>query len=324
MTDRTRLGDLASRGVIYLNDGYRTKASEPGSDGIPILRVSEVMNGSIRPTFKDRVRPEFRAKIGSKVSRPCDVIVATKGTVGRAAIVPPLSPEFAYSPQLCFLRVVDADLIDPQWLYSWIRSPEFQLQAQVVAGQTDMAPYVNLVDLRRMTINVPTISEQRAIAEVLGALDAKIDANRRLVPMLRELATALLHWATDPESTYVVGDVADVRKGLSYTGAGLADDGMPMVNLANAENFGWLKRSGFKHYTGTFKPRHLAQPGSLLVGGVDLTWRLAIIGWPMLLPDDVGQALFSQDVSWSISRFNTRGCGCRSGHICTPQTRVPG
>lgn len=37
---------------------------------------------------------------------------------------------------------------------------------------------------------------------------------------------------------------------MSYTGAGLADAGMPMVDLANAENVGWLKRSGFKYYTG--------------------------------------------------------------------------
>jgi hypothetical protein len=65
---------------------------------------------------------------------------------------------------------------------------------------------------------------------------------------------------------------------------------MPMVNLANADNFGWLKRSGFKHYTGPSKPRHVAPPGALLVSGVDLTWKLGIIGWPMLLPDDVGPA----------------------------------
>jgi hypothetical protein len=34
----------------------------------------------------------------------------------------------------------------------------------------------------------------------------------------------------------------------------------------------------------------------LLVSGVDLTWRLRIIGWPMLLPADLGPMLFSQDI----------------------------
>lgn len=69
-----------------------------------------------------------------------------------------------------------------------------------------------------------------------------------------------------------------------------------MVNLANAEELGWLKRTGFKYYAGDYKPRHVAPPGSLLVSGVDLTWKLRIVGWPMLLPDDVGEALFSHHV----------------------------
>jgi type I restriction enzyme S subunit len=131
---------------------------------------------------------------------------------------------------------------------------------------------------------------------MLSSLEAKIEANSRLVRLLRNLAVAMLQQAADPAARFLVNLVADVRKELSYTGAGLADEGMAMVNLANAENFGWFKRSGLKYYTGVYKPRHVASPGSLLVGGVDLTWRLAIIGWPMLLPEDVGPALFSHHI----------------------------
>jgi type I restriction enzyme S subunit len=294
--ESTTLAQLAERGVLYVNDGYRTKASELGADGLPVLRVAEVRDGSIQPAFKDRVRGEFRPKMGGKTSRPDDVLITTKGTVGRAAMVPESLPEFVYSPQLCVLRVLDDQVISPRWLYAWVRSPAFQRQANVVAGQTDMAPYINLVDLRRMTVELPSLPAQQAVAEVLGALDDKIDANARLVPLLRDLAKTRLQSSVVPESAHRVGDVADVRKGLSYTGAGLAEAGMPMVNLANAENFGWLKRSGFKHYTGAYKPRHVAQPGALLIAGVEQTWRNEIIGWPMLLPDDVGDALFSQDV----------------------------
>lgn len=158
--------------------------------------------------------------------------------------------------------------------------------------------HVKVSDLKRMTVSLPLLAEQQAIAEVLGALDDKIDANVRLVPMLRDLAKALLQRAADPALSYRVGDVAEVRKGLSYTGAGLAEPGtgMPMVNLANAENFGWLKRSGFKYYTGAYKSRHVATPGSLLIAGVEQTWRQEIIGWPMLLPFDVGETLFSHHV----------------------------
>lgn len=157
-------------------------------------------------------------------------------------------------------------------------------------------PHISAAQIREFSFLLPTMREQRAIAEVLGPLDDKIEGNARLVPLLRDLAVALLQREADPATVFRVADVADVRKGLSYTGAGLADTGMPMANLANAANFGWLKRSGFKHYTGAYKLRHVAPPGALLVSGVDLTWRLDIIGWPMLLPDDVGPALFSHHV----------------------------
>ena len=42
-----------------------------------------------------------------------------------------------------------------------------------------MAPYINLADIRVASITLPPLVEQRAIAEVLGALDDKIAANAR-------------------------------------------------------------------------------------------------------------------------------------------------
>ena len=73
---------------------------------------------------------------------------------------------------------------------------------------------------------------------------------------------------------------------ISYKGAGLADatSGMPMVNMGNAANHGWLKREGFKFYRGDHKSHHIAPAGSLIVTGVEQTWRNDIIGWPPLVP----------------------------------------
>lgn len=192
-------------------------------------------------------------------------------------------------------RLRARDGLDQGFLRFIIGSSNFV--QHVLAVQTGSAvPHISSEQIRQFKFRLPVLREQIQIAEVLGALDDKIDANARLVPMLRDLAKTRLQAAVVAEPTYQVRDVAGVRKGLSYTGAGLADGGMPMVNLANAENYGWLKRSGFKYYTGRYRPRHVAQPGSLLIAGVEQTWRHEIIGWPLLLPYDIGEALFSQDV----------------------------
>ena len=75
---------------------------------------------------------------------------------------------------------------------------EFFLQYKGVAGQTDMAEYVNLTDQRRMRITLPPPEEQRAIASVLGVLDDKIELNRWMNETLEALAQSLFKaWFID-------------------------------------------------------------------------------------------------------------------------------
>lgn len=208
---RVRLGELADRGVLTFSDGYRTKRAELGP-GVPILRVREVGDGRVVPSAGDQVRSEFRAKMGAKVSEAGDVLITTKGTVGRVAHVPNEFPPHVYSPQVCYIRVVDASAIDPTWLYCWVRSPAFHQQLERAAHQTDMAPYLNLRDLREFSIALPSLEVQRGIAGVLGALDDLIDTNERLVTTIRELSATLFEaWIDHGEETRALSDVAEIN-----------------------------------------------------------------------------------------------------------------
>jgi type I restriction enzyme S subunit len=185
----TTFAQLAARGSLIVNDGYRTKVSELGQPGYPVLRVAEVGDGRIVPSYGDHVRSEYRDKIGYKLSRAGDVLLTTKGTVGRRAIMPSLPYEFAYSPQLCFFRSLDGS-IDNRWLYYWLGGPDFWRQATSVSQQTDMAPYISLSDLRAIELELPPIEEQREIAATLGVLDDKIESNDRLIFWLTSLCNS--------------------------------------------------------------------------------------------------------------------------------------
>ncbi len=211
MTTSTTLGALADDGVLAIGDGYRTKASEYEDGGIPILRVADVLEGVISPSYKDRVSLSRLPKIGAKQSRPGDVIVTTKGTVGRVALIPESLPSHVYSPQLCYLRVIEHSRVDKLWLYSWARSPQFQRQTGSVKDQTDMAPYVSLGDLRRFRIEVPSLDEQQRIAGVLGALDELINSNQLLIEQSRALSRALFHSMPEDRLQCRLGDVARVN-----------------------------------------------------------------------------------------------------------------
>lgn len=93
------LGQLMAEGALQFGDGYRTKKAEHGTPGLPILRVAEVGMGMITPTFGDYVREEFRSAMGKKTSRPGDVVLTTKGTVGRVAMISPTTPSLSTAPR---------------------------------------------------------------------------------------------------------------------------------------------------------------------------------------------------------------------------------
>jgi type I restriction enzyme S subunit len=179
--------DLVKAGDMTFGDGYRTKKSEHGKPGLPILRVAEVHDGSIRPEFTDYVSDTYRSAMGAKVSRRGDIVLTTKGTVGRVAIVPAGSPEFVYSPQVCFFRAAEGARLTSKYLYYWFKSREFWSQAGSRKSQTDMADYLNLSDIRSLSITVPDLLQQHAVVDVLGALDEKISVNERIAATAREL-----------------------------------------------------------------------------------------------------------------------------------------
>jgi type I restriction enzyme S subunit len=74
--------------------------------------------------------------------------------------------------------------VNPDFLYQWFRGSEFSEQALAIQSQTDMAPYINLADFRSLRVTLPSITEQDAIAGVLGALDDKIKSNRHKAELI--------------------------------------------------------------------------------------------------------------------------------------------
>jgi type I restriction enzyme S subunit len=198
------IGELAQQGALEFGDGYRTKRSEHAASGYRIVRVADVSDGAVQLDGPDFVSPAFARSIGGKAGRPGDILLTTKGTVGRVAIVPELHEAIVYSPQLCYFRVRDAEVIDPRYLSFWFKSGEFVHQAAHRMNNTDMAAYINLADIRSLMLRLPDLDEQHAIAEVLGALDDKIAVNNTLAETLADLISAKFAEAS-------LSSVADIR-----------------------------------------------------------------------------------------------------------------
>ncbi len=184
---RLKNKDLIRSGVLEIGDGYRAKNSEMGMDGLPFARAGNI-KGRLDFDGADILSAKSVARAKEKVSQAGDVVITTKGTFGRVALVRPETEQFVYSPQLCYWRVKDSSIIHPHFLYYWIQGPDFLGQAFKVKSSTDMADYANLRDQRMMSIGAPPLPTQRKIAAILSAYDELIENNRRRIALLERLA----------------------------------------------------------------------------------------------------------------------------------------
>lgn len=210
----TTFGQLAAAGVLEYSDGYRTKKDQLAEHGFRILRVADVHDGWIGSDGQDFVDSAYESRIGQKFAREGDILLTTKGTIGRIAVVPDLPGErLVYSPQLCYFRVRDLDVLDLSYLRYWLASPVATRQIGSLSSSTDMAPYLSLRDIRTLEVDLPAVSVQRAIGEVLGALDDKIAANRRVIAAGDSLVRVLYSSTPKTPEGRTFADVADVGGG---------------------------------------------------------------------------------------------------------------
>lgn len=187
----TSVQSLIDHQLLVVGDGYRAKNAELASAGLPFARAGNIDAGFLFANTELLGWPAVM-RAGTKISVPFDVVFTSKGTVGRFAFVSPMTPKFAYSPQLCFWRSVDHDVLSPFFLYHWMRSSRFLEQVDAVKGQTDMADYVSLTDQRSMRMACPKAGEHRRLRDEVATLWDLHFANTDESKTLTALRDALL------------------------------------------------------------------------------------------------------------------------------------
>jgi len=190
---------LIDDGLLEIGDGYRAQNNELGGTGPIFLRAGHVTDSHIDFTGVEHFHGHLADKVRSKMSRVDDTIITTKGnSTGRTSFVTDRLPHFVYSPHLSYWRTRDPKKLCGSFLRYWSQSVEFIEQLSGMKASTDMAPYLSLTDQRRLKITLPPLAKQKAIAAVLGALDDKIELNRRMNATLEAMARALFQsWFID-------------------------------------------------------------------------------------------------------------------------------
>jgi type I restriction enzyme S subunit len=199
---RPTVAELHAQGVLLVEDGnhgeYRPRSDEFSSQGVAFIRAADMDGGRVLFHSAERINDAAMARIRKGIGRPGDVLLSHKGTVGKVALASDDSPAFVCSPQTTFWRTLDANRLDRQYLYAFMRSPDFRAQLTSRKGETDMADYVSLTAQRQLKVALPKISIQREIGSMIGVLDARIDLLRQSNATLEAIAQALFKsWFID-------------------------------------------------------------------------------------------------------------------------------
>ncbi len=89
--------------------------------------------------------------------------------------------------------IAETGRVHPLFFYYLLRTIDFN---EVVVGTA--LPYLNIGDLKRIAVTLPSPKQQQAIACILGALDDKIELNRRMNQTLEATARAIFKsWFVD-------------------------------------------------------------------------------------------------------------------------------
>ena len=176
------------------------------------LNIASLQSGRLRLEESAHISEDSFALWTRRV-RPCpgDVLFSYETRLGEAAAMPD-HVTACLGRRMGLLRPRRSE-VEPRFLLYAYLGPLFQetIRQRTVHGAT--VERLPISEMGKWEIEVPPLSEQRAIAEVLGALDDKIEANNTLIAAAGRLGAALFHATFERHTDNVkvrLGDIADV------------------------------------------------------------------------------------------------------------------
>jgi type I restriction enzyme S subunit len=186
---------LREAGVTLIDCDHRTPPAAEG--GYPYVAIPQLKEGRILLNDVRRISPEHFAEWTRKAKpQHHDVILSRRCNPGETAYVP-AGLECALGQNLVLLRA-DGQKLFPPFLRWLVRGTDWWEQVGTFINVGAVFDSLKCADIPNFSMPLPPLAEQLAIAAVLGALDDKIELNRRMNATLEAMARALFQsWFVD-------------------------------------------------------------------------------------------------------------------------------
>lgn len=230
-------GDMAYVGLEHIGEGtlalLGTGTAKDVESAKSAFRAGDILFGKLRPYFRKVVRPTFDGICSTDIW-----VVRPKGGV------------------------------DAGFLFYVLASSEF-VRFATQGSQGTRMPRAKWEQASRFSVRLPPVSEQRAIAQILGALDDKVELNHRMGKTLDgAIRTLFKSWFVNSRSTRTrsLAEYASVNpEAWSATNR---PSGVAYIDLSNTKWGRIEKVEMYDWHDAPDRARRVLRPGDTIVGTV--------------------------------------------------------
>lgn len=176
-------------------DCPHSTANDEGT-GYPLIRTPNVGKGRLILDGVHRVSKEvYDARNARAIPQPGDLILAREAPAGNVALIQD-GQQVCLGQRTVLIRP-DKTKVYPAYLVYYMLAPYAQHELKSAANGATVA-HVNMPKIRGLNIELPEMSEQIRIGDILSAYDELITTNQRQISLLEEAAQRIYkEWFID-------------------------------------------------------------------------------------------------------------------------------
>lgn len=305
---------------------------QPGPDvrpnGIPLIRGKDYSSGKVITTDLYHVLPEIDKPYTRSKVKEGDILLSIAGYVGKTAIVPS-ELEGANITQTTARISCNSEIAFSKFLYYALQSETFQ-RAQIKKYEKGSAQSgLNLSDVGKFIIELPSLTQQRKIAEILSTCDAVIEKTEAAIAKYQAIKQGMMHdlftrgidvktgklrpkqeeaphlykeselgWIPKEWEVKILGDVGDIKmckRIFSYQTTSFGDVPFYKIGTFGKKPDAFISKELYRVYKSKFS---FPSIGSILISASGTIGRLVVYN---------GEDAYFQDsnIVWIENNFNT-------------------
>ncbi len=171
------------------------KPGPEDSKGVLFIRGGDIADGRILTDQLRTITREVSEQYRRTLLKGGEIVVSLVGNPGQVAVVPSSLAGANIARQVGLVRLRDD--VDARFVKYFLGSTQGQA-ALGAHSSGSVQQVINLRDLKTVRVPCPLIAEQHSVAQILGALDDKIELNRRMCQTLEAtVRTIFKSWFID-------------------------------------------------------------------------------------------------------------------------------